>query len=242
MENLSRPSKYDASGCFGVDHLRSYEFSYLNALGKPIIKQLDIFIPASNKSIDTFALKKCLRTIENSKFNNDSHVLAKLRDDIFLGIDNIELSLSEALSSGVISSDIKGSLCIDEHLKVTSARSEDIKINSVFGYSQKLHANNFLFTCSKTHQPVWGRVFLSTKHFAWDVDSVSSFFASYRDIKVSQYDIANNIYNNLLEGLTSKHFIKVQVQLSRRGGIESNFIRCNQSDYSWLSNIRCIVQ
>lgn len=242
MERLLKSSSFKSKICFGIDHIRLYEFSYLNSLGKPINKQLDIYIPAASFSIVSFELKMKMRSFENRKFSDESKVISALRAELFPKIENIEFCFTETQEKSECYMDLQGSLCIDEYLNLSKKASLDIQRKDVHGYSQNLLMNNFMFTCAQTKQPVWGRILINTRHFAWELESLSEFFVSYRDEEVYQFDIVNKLYNALINQVKESHFLKIQAQITRRGGIESNFIRCNKNDYSWICNTRCIVQ
>jgi len=242
LELLLQPTTFNVESTYGIDHWRIYEFSHLNIIGMPQNYQLDVYTPGEVAGLMPFELKKRIQEFEARKFANEAQVISALSSEIFSELDNIEFNLSSVQSAQQCSMDVQGSLCIDDMLTNDASDLKTITPKNALGSTQSLFANNFMFNCARTKQPVWARVLFKTRQFAWDIDVFGEFLSSYRNKKICQIDIANDLFNTLNQNLIGDHYLKVQVQLTRRGGIEGNFLRCNQSSYSWLCNTRGVVQ
>ena len=201
MELLLQPTTFNVESTYGIDHWRMYEFSHLNIVGMPQNYQLDIYTPGEVLGLVPFELKKRMYEFGTRKFANEAQVISSLSSEIFSDLGNIEFNLSAVQSGQQCSMDIQGSLCIDDMLSNDASDLKPIIPKNASGSTQSLFVNNFMFNCARTKQPVWARVLFKTKHFAWDIDILGEFLSSYRNKKICQIDIANDLFNKLNQNI-----------------------------------------
>ena len=71
------------SGISGVDFWNAYEFSYLDSNRHPVLKVVEIIIPASSiKTVESKSLKLYLNSFYKKRFENEADVLLKITKDL----------------------------------------------------------------------------------------------------------------------------------------------------------------
>ena len=72
-----------ASNSYGVDFWNAYEFSYLDSSRQPVLKILEIIIPASSMyMVESKSLKLYLNSYYKKKFASDTDVKNKIIRDL----------------------------------------------------------------------------------------------------------------------------------------------------------------
>lgn len=213
----------------GYDLWRAYEFSWLNAKGKPQIGVLELEIPHDSENIiESKSLKLYLFSFSNSKFKNWEEIKEIIMNDISLKCGKrIKLSKIEVDDSSRYSfAKLKGE-CIDlqdiscdDYSKV----NPDYLVKERRYVSEILHTNLLKSNCLITSQPDWASVQIRYSGEKISQEGLLKYIVSFREHNEFHEQCIERIFNDILKQCKPISLCVVGFY-TRRGGIDINPIR-----------------
>lgn len=217
----------------GFDLWTSFEMSWLNKNGKPIIAIAEFKIPCDSPYIiESKSFKLYLNSLNQSKFESVEELSLILKND-----------LSECVKADVIV-DIFESCRSYPHKIIQSAGKciddLDIKINDydfdasilvdssskVEIVSETLSSHLLKSNCLVTNQPDWGSVFVTYEGGKIDEEKLLRYLISFRLHNEFHEQCVERIFNDI-NRLCNPKRLSVFARYTRRGGLDINPFRSN---------------
>ena len=224
----------------GVDTWNCYEFSWLNAKGKPEIAALRLQVPCTSKClIESKSLKLYLNSFAQTRFDSPTEVRGTLTSDLSLGfraavlvelLDVTQIAPSNGHFPGVCLDDLDVSVrsytCDPELLFLHESNT---------GVRETLFTNLFRSICPVTGQPDWASVMVQYAGRAIDQAGMLKYLISFRNHPGFHEDTVERVFIDVLERCRPDQ-LTVHARFSRRGGIDINPFRSTSED--WGREIR----
>jgi 7-cyano-7-deazaguanine reductase len=208
----------------GRDFWTSYETSWLNDVGIPQNKILNISYDCNSKYfVESKSLKLYLYSLNNKKFKSLDTLRDLIKDDlekalkteVDVDLDMLPRSISDSSAS------------IDEEYleKMDSyPNSQVIQPGEKENTSEYLSCSLFRSLCPVTSQPDWATIYISYNGNSIQHDGLLRYLLSYRNHQAFHEECVERIFTDLLKRCRLKD-LSVRANFLRRGGIEINPIR-----------------
>jgi 7-cyano-7-deazaguanine reductase len=194
----------------GVDYWNAYEFSFLDSNRHPVLKVVEIVIPASSpRTVESKSLKLYLNSFYKKKFENEADVLLKITKDL----------------SRLTKSEVKA-----KFIKKFSIEPKSLNLNAtVLKFTKPklpICFSGFRSICPVTSQPDFANIYIYTDqkiHVSW----LKSYLISFKE----KGEFHEQCIEDMLYALTDKYpnsSFEVCGRFMRRGGIDINPIRSNK--------------
>lgn len=234
---------------YGFDLWNCYEVSWLNLNNKPIVKILEIIIPATSENIiESKSLKLYLNSFNNTIFRSEEVALKYINNDlkkvlnlpeesILLSMFDLEYYNNKPLTTfkgiNIDSLDIKiNDMTLNKHLLFT----EDIYIEEIL-YSNLLKSN-----CLVTSQPDWASIQISYKGNKINHESLLRYLISFRNHNEFHEQCIERIFTDIYN-VCCPNELTVYSRYTRRGGIDINPMRSSSPiHHTVIDNSRHIRQ
>lgn len=186
----------------GIELIRAYELSWLNANGKPQLGLLEIKQDFGKPAVDTWKLKAFLESINNKSFFDIKAVKLAIYD--YIKIDNLQII--EQQNFGVVK--------YFEQLTTPS-------FNCKMSYGLR-------FICQQTKQPHIGTVNILTSNPAClNAVDVQNIVNSFRNSELVTQSLVIYLFNTLC--LHANDGFILSVHLNRRGGVSYQALCSNKA-------------
>lgn len=218
----------------GEDLWTGYEFSWLNARGKPQIAGLRLAVPCNSASIvESKSLKLYLNSFADRPFPSAAHLLRQLDADLRLALGaapRIELLNIERLNR--VPSQLPG-VCLDG-LEIDAAErqcnSKLLRLSDrTRSVSQAFHTHLFRSLCPMTGQPDWASVLVQHSGPPMDPEGLLKYLLSFRCHAAFHEDAVERIFIDLLGRCRPKR-LHVLGCFLRRGGLDINPFRSTDAE------------
>jgi 7-cyano-7-deazaguanine reductase len=199
-----------SSTLFGVDYWNAYEFSFLDINRHPVLKVVEIVIPASSaRTVESKSLKLYLNSFYKKKFENESDVLLKITKDL----------------SKLTKSEVKA-----KFIKKFSIEPKSLNLNNTALKFTKpklpICFSGFRSICPVTSQPDFANIYICTDQKI-EVSWLKSYLISFKEKGEFHEQCIEDMLNALIEKYPNSSF-EVCGRFMRRGGIDINPIRSNK--------------
>ena len=208
----------------GRDFWTSYETSWLNEVGIPQNKILNISYDCNSKFfVESKSLKLYLYSLNNKKFKSIGSLRELIKDDLektLMTDINVDLDmLPRSISDSSISID-------EEYLdKIDSfPNSQVIQLGEKEYTSENLSCSLFRSLCPVTSQPDWATIYISYNGNSIQHNGLLRYLLSYRNHQGFHEECVERIFTDLLKQCSLEE-LSVRANFLRRGGIEINPIR-----------------
>jgi 7-cyano-7-deazaguanine reductase len=211
----------------GVDVWNAYEFSWLDARGKPMVAIAEIRVPATSPNIiESKSFKLYLNSLNQSVYTSAAELEQVLARDLS-GAAGAPVavrvrSLAEVEAEGVAASP---GICIDEldvaidryeHPQPELLRAENGQVEEV------LHSHLLKSNCPVTGQPDWGTVVVEYRGAKrLDHASFLAYLISFRQHADFHEQCVERIFLDL-KRLLEPERLTVHARYVRRGGLDIN--------------------
>ena len=210
----------------GADIWHAYEFSWLNARGKPEIAVPRFEIEASSQNfIESKSFKLYLGSFAGSIFSDKELVLDTLKKDLSL------VTGSQVLVSFLSPADLSPLKVDDPNLVELDKLDIDIseynydpnllEASGVEDISEVLSTNLFRSLCPMTAQPDFASVTVDYRGVGIRQESLLRYLVSFRKYAAFSEHIVERIYFDLLQKF-SFTALCVSARYTRRGGLDIN--------------------
>ena len=201
-----------SSSAYGHDIWNAYEFTYLDKKNLPVLKVLEITIPADSKFIvESKSLKIYLNSFYDKKFVKNSDVLNHIKKDLNKLTKSItKVRFLNKFLNTPVSIDLNSS-----NLLLTPK-------NKIICFT------GFRSICPVTSQPDFANVYIySDKQIS--IKWVREYLMSYQDQGDFHEQCIEAIFNDVNDQYNCEH-LEVCGRFQRRGGIDINPIRGNKKN------------
>ena len=199
-----------SSVIFGVDYWNAYEFSFLDSNRHPVLKVVEIVIPASSaRTVESKSLKLYLNSFYKKKFENEADVLLKITKDL----------------SRLTKSEVKA-----KFIKKFSIEPKSLNLNKTALKFTKpklpICFSGFRSICPVTSQPDFANIYICTDQKV-EVSWLKSYLISFKEKGEFHEQCIEDMLNALIDKHPNSSF-EVCGRFMRRGGIDINPIRSNK--------------
>ena len=194
----------------GVDYWNAYEFSFIDSNRHPVLKVVEIVIPASSpRTVESKSLKLYLNSFYKKKFENEADVLLKITKDL----------------SRLTKSEVKA-----KFIKKFSIEPKSLNLNAtVLKFTKPklpICFSGFRSICPVTSQPDFANIYIYTDqkiHVGW----LKSYLISFKEKGEFHEQCIEDMLYALIDKYPDSSF-EVCGRFMRRGGIDINPIRSNK--------------
>ncbi|NRB10443.1 MAG: NADPH-dependent 7-cyano-7-deazaguanine reductase QueF [Rickettsiaceae bacterium] len=233
----------------GYDLWNCYEVSWLNSRGKPVVKIMSFYSPATSINIiESKSLKLYLNSFNNTKFKTDQEVLNLITNDLsntaqadihvqlhdlssfahkkltlFAGtnIDNLDVSCDEYIVNPNL-------------LKLADTQEQDV--------TETITSNLLKANCLVTNQPDWATLQVNYTGLKINHQSLLQYIVSFRNHSEFHEQCVERIFNDIMQKCQPTA-LTVHAKFTRRGGIDINpFRSTTDPNITVINNSRDIRQ
>jgi len=224
----------------GGDVWNGYEFSWLNARGRPEVAGLRLIIDAGSPGfIESKSLKLYLNSYAQSRFPNQDAVRARLQQDLSAGFGETIAVMLMATTALPAANDALPGVSLDGldiDIDVYSRDPDCLAVSRDAGVSveETLHTHLFRSLCPVTGQPDWASVLVRYQGPPIDHARLLRYLVSYRTHPAFHESTIEQIFIDLKArcGCTA---LAVTGYFQRRGGLDINPTR---TDGLWTGAAR----
>lgn len=216
----------------GEDVWKSYELSWLNEKGKPIIAIGEfVFSCASPFLIESKSFKLYLNSFSQTRFPSISEVQMTLEKDLSQASGSsvkVKLIFAHEFSQLVLC--CPEGICLDD--QDIEMHEHEYNLNPCFlqigsqNISETLYTNLFKSNCLVTGQPDWITVSIQYSGHQIKHDGLLKYLVSFRNHQGFHEQCIEKIFDDLMK-FCQPHQLAVYGQCTRRGGIDINSLRTN---------------
>ena len=207
----------------GVDYWNAYEFTYLDSNRHPVLKVVEIIIPASSPiTVESKSLKLYLNSFYKKKFISESVVLTKIMKD-----------LSKLTKSQVKAKFIRKFSEEPKSLDINKTTLKFTRPNALICFT------GFRSICPVTSQPDFANIYILTDKKI-EIKWLRSYLISFKEKGEFHEQCVEDMLVTLINKYPNSNF-EVCGRFMRRGGIDINPIRSNKKNITF-KNFRVFNQ
>ena len=251
-KSISNPSKYDPDILYpiprwsarslldiekrlrmhGFDHWRSYELSWLNSKGKPIVAIAEIFFDVNSENIiESKSLKLYLNSLNQERFPDSkavSEVIAKdlsaaSRSEVRFAIHGLESRTQRTESRR------NGKLIDSLDIEISSQTPDEslLKNDDDLVFNETLLTDLFRSNCPVTGAPDWASVLIRYTGMKINESQLLNYLCSFRHHQGYHEECAERIFRDIMRRCEPEE-LTLSMNYLRRGGIEINVYRSSK--------------
>jgi 7-cyano-7-deazaguanine reductase len=212
----------------GTDLWHAYEMSWLDAVGKPVVRVGRVAIPAGSANmVESKSFKLYLNSLNNTRFDNEDVVAGVIRRDIaqVAGTD-IQLELLSVDDASLAGAVLSGH-CLDS-LEVTAPTGEPaadiLEIQSGPVGEERLYTHLLRSLCPVTGQPDWASVWIHYRGAVLQRESLLRYVIAYRRHQEFHEQCVERMFCDIHRRIEPE-FLHIQAFYTRRGGLDINPFR-----------------
>lgn len=216
----------------GLDIWNAYEFTWLNAKGRPEVAVAQFQIPLKSLNlIESKSLKLYLGSYSNTRFANRAEVIHTLESDLNLAareIVSVSLLTPEQVQNEGIGSLVGHSI---DHLDVDVSEyywnPEFLELESTKIVRETLFTHLFKSLCPITGQPDFASIMIHYSGNSISHEGLLKYLVSYRQHEEFAEQITERIFVDIMNRC-SPDLLAVSARFNRRGGIDINAHRTHE--------------
>ena len=229
----SLPRRDGHFGVFGEDRWMGYEFSWLNAKGRPEIAGIRLSVSADSACIvESKSMKLYLGSFAQTRFNTRAEVHQTLMQDLgaaFRAPVVLEILTLEQLPQTIAK---MPGICLDA-LDVSMTSYEPIPdvlqiLPSEMSVDETLYTHLFRSLCPVTGQPDWASIVIEYTGRQIERQGLLKYLVSYRCHAGFHEAVVEEIFHDL-QRLCAPQSLSVYGRFLRRGGLEINPYRSTEA-------------
>lgn len=228
----------------GVDVWTSYEFSWLNAQGKPQTTMIEFWVADNSTNIlESKSFKLYLNAFSQTTVSSIQELQATLQKDLTTAVSgeiSIKLILPEVFSQTQRTNFL--GICLDSIDIATHTYDLDpdfLVLQSDEKVSETLYSNLFSNICPVTKQPDWASVQIRYSGRKINHEALLKYLISFRKHDDFHEHCTEQIFMDIWNRCTPEK-LTVYMQFARRGGLDINPFRSNFEKLS--ENLRSFRQ
>jgi len=224
----------------GVDVWNAYEFSWLDARGKPMVAIVEVRVPATSPNIiESKSFKLYLNGFSQERIPDVPYLIGVLERDLSSAAGatvKVELSLPAAIVHTI--RDLEGS-CIDD-LPIAiddygPPKADYLQLSDGGIVEETLVSDLLRSNCPVTGQPDWGSVQIRYRGRPIDREGLLRYLVSFRTHNEFHEQCVERIYVDVMARCAPES-LSVYARYTRRGGLDINTFR--SSDVQVPVNLR----
>jgi len=252
-ESIPTPSKYDPGTLYpiprcparslldiekklkmhGFDHWRSYELSWLNSKGKPIVAIAEIFFDVDSENIvESKSLKLYLNSLNQERFANSKAVAEVIANDLSAASKSQVRIAIHGLESRTQRTEYRrdGKLIDSLDIEISSQTPDEslLKNDSDLVFDEMLLTDLFRSNCPVTGAPDWASVLIRYTGMKINESQLLHYLCSFRHHQGYHEECAERIFRDIMLRCMPDE-LTVSMNYLRRGGIEINVYRSSKS-------------
>jgi 7-cyano-7-deazaguanine reductase len=224
----------DALPFRGLDIWNAFEFTWLNAKGKPEVAQLQLQVPAKSANIiESKSLKLYLGSYSNTKFAHRGEVISTLEADLTLAArDQVSVTL---MSPEQVYQNGLGTLvgqCLDQlDLDIDEYywAPDFLSLSSEVIVRESLYTHLFRSLCPITGQPDFASISIQYNGKNISHEGLLKYLVSYRQHQEFGEQIVERIFVDIMNRCMPDR-LHVMARFTRRGGIDLNPSRSHDNN------------
>ncbi len=216
---------------FGEDIWNSYEISWLNAKGKPIVALAEFHIPAtSSHIIESKSFKLYLNSYNLTRFDDAAQVVAQMEKDLSKAAGGDVRVLLTSPQDAVAVENFIGE-CIDELDIEVSHYEPAPELLSAKGevVTEALVSHLLKSNCPVTGQPDWASVQITYTGAKIDQEGLLGYLISYREHGDFHEQCVETIFMDIWQQCKPEQ-LSVYARYVRRGGLDINPFRSSKDE------------
>ena len=216
---------------FGEDIWNSYEISWLNAKGKPVVALAEFHIPAtSSHIIESKSFKLYLNSYNLTRFDDAAQVVAQMEKDLSKVAGGDVRVLLTSPQDAVAVENFIGE-CIDELDIEVSHYEPAPRLLSAKGevVSEALVSHLLKSNCPVTGQPDWASVQITYTGPKIDHEGLLGYLISYREHGDFHEQCVETIFMDIWQQCKPEQ-LSVYARYVRRGGLDINPFRSSKDE------------
>jgi 7-cyano-7-deazaguanine reductase len=214
---------------FGEDIWNSYEISWLNSKGKPIVALAQFHIPATSTHIvESKSFKLYLNSYNLSRFDSADDVSNQMVNDLSEAAGG-QVKVTLTSPQDAVQIEAFDGRCIDD-LDITVAHyhpAPELLFSQGDEVSETLVSHLLKSNCPVTGQPDWASVQISYRGPKIDEEGLLGYLISYREHGDFHEQCVETIFMDILERCQPEE-LTVYARYVRRGGLDINPYRSTQ--------------
>jgi 7-cyano-7-deazaguanine reductase len=211
---------------FGEDIWNSYEISWLNSRGKPVVALAEFHIPAtSTHIIESKSFKLYLNSYNLTRFENANQVMARMESDLSKAAGGCVKVILTSPQDAVAVENFNGE-CIDDLDIEVSHYEPAPELLSAHGevVTESLVSHLLKSNCPVTGQPDWASVQISYTGAKIDQEGLLAYIISYREHGDFHEQCVETIFMDIWQTCQPEQ-LSVYARYVRRGGLDINPFR-----------------
>ncbi len=228
----------------GEDAWNCYEFSWLNARGRPEVAVIKIQVPCSSSHIvESKSLKLYLNSYAQTTFGNRSELVSTLDSDLALAFRSpVIVALLDVDRNVDRIGDLPGHCLDDLDVAIDAYHRDPDLIDCVADevtVRETHYTHLFRSVCPVTGQPDWASIMVQYVGRRIEAESLLRYLVSYRNHAAFHESTIELIFMDLMRCASPDH-LTIYGRFQRRGGIDINPFR--STDESIAPSIRMVRQ
>ncbi len=213
---------------YGADLWHAYEMSWLDSVGKPVVRIGRFTVPASSRCIvESKSFKLYLNSLNSTRFATLEEARATIVNDISgaAGAD-VELQLLGVGDPLLAGTALSGE-CLDEvpvELWPGAPQAEQLLVERTKIVEKVLYSHLLRSLCPVTGQPDWATVWLHYRGSAIEHSSLLQYILAYREHQEFHEQCVERMFCDLMRRCEPQ-FLHLQAFYTRRGGLDINPFR-----------------
>jgi len=218
----------------GVDHWHLYELSWLNPKGKPMVAMGRLTIQSDSPYlVESKSLKLYLNSFNQTRFEESEQVRMTIEQDLseLLHDPGLAVEFWTLSQAPKVFASCPGE-CLDDLDVAIEKYDYDPQILSCAAEEtghQVLHSHVLKSNCLVTGQPDWGTICIDMVGRLVDKSSLLRYLIGFRCHQEFHEHCVERVYMDLWR-LVKPEKLTVRAYYTRRGGIDINPLRTNQSE------------
>lgn len=217
----------------GIDIWNSFEFSWLNTKGKPVISILEVVVPCDSPNIfEAKSFKLYLNSFHQTKFDSQA-ILRELLIKDLSAITQSDVKVTIWALTAITQSPLnhfKG-LCLDDLDISCDIYNVDptLLTTSSEAVTETVYSDLLKSNCLMTEQPDWGSIQISYSGAKINHEGLLRYLVSFRNHTEFQEQCIERIFMDITRQCAPAT-LSVYARYTRRGGIDINPFRSTEND------------
>lgn len=217
----------------GVDIWNAYEFSWLDARGKPMVAIAEFRVPAASPNIiESKSFKLYLNGFSQERMSDSAHLIDVLERDLSAAAGaevKVELSVPSAIVHTI--RDLDGVSIDDQALDINDygpPKADYLRVNGDEVVEEALVSDLLRSNCPVTGQPDWGSVQIRYRGRPIDREGLLRYLVSFRMHNEFHEQCVERIYVDVM-ARCAPEALSVYARYTRRGGLDINPFRSSDA-------------
>lgn len=212
----------------GVDVWYAYELSWLDRLGKPVVRVGRFTVPATSPNmVESKSFKLYLNSLNNTRVDGDDAAREIIRRDVSAVVGaGVGLALFEP-DDPVLAGTSPGGTCLDS-LPVAvpdgAPRGDLLALVDGEAVEEQLYSHLLRSLCPVTGQPDWATVWVHYRGRPVDHRALLGYLLAYRHHQAFHEQCVERMYRDIHRLCEPEH-LTVQALYTRRGGLDISPLR-----------------